>query len=388
MLISHFPQRDKKAVYPIMKHFKIYSSCILMLILCCCHKDHQVAAQGEQAVDVYVYGSLWHGSSAVTPTSGDAVYYKNGLQVILNAGGNGEPSTYVLTVNSLAVSGDTVYAGGSSTHNSSYSNGSSSALPSTPPIGPVYWINGVQHVLPVTNTLSPIIVGIAANSQNFYTLYQGVPFTGTFKLGGIAINGSIKYQYNDDLNGLIVSGQDLYTYGNTFGGDSAIYYKNNQPVKFQLPANTDVASITSMCISGHDVYACGFLVNNNAVVPVYWKNGQLTILASTKQSQPSGIAVQGENVYVSGYQVTSIDASGLTKQAILWKNGVMTVLSPPGSDSYTNGVVVSGNDVYVGGRAGPDSNCTAYWKNGIPVNFKIPTGYAFFNRGITVVPKK
>jgi hypothetical protein len=370
-----------------MKIFKIYPLSILMLMLCSCHKEHQ-AIGPDGAVDVYVYGSLWHGSSAVTPTSGDAVYYKNGTQVILNAGGNGDPSTYLLTVNSLAISGGTVYAGGSSTHNISYSNGSSSALPSTTPVGPVYWINGVQHVLPVTNTLSPIIVGIAANSQNFYTLYQGVPFTVPFKLGGIAINGSIKYQYDDGLNGLIVSGQDLYAYGSTFDGSYAIYYKNNQPVKFQLPPNNAVASIAGMCISGHDVYACGFLVNNNSVLPVYWKNGQLTILTPGKNSQATGIAVQGANIYVSGYQVTSVDASGLTKQAILWKNGVMTELSPPGSNSYTNGVVVSGNDVYVGGRAGPDSNCTVYWKNDIPVNFKIPTGYAFVNKGITIVPAK
>lgn len=378
---------QQKTVYPKIKNFKIYFWSILMLILYSCHKEHQ-AIGSDGAVDVYVYGSLWHGSSAVTPTSGNAVYYKNGTQVILYAGGNGDLSTYVLTVNSLAVSGGTVYAGGSSTHNISYPNSSSPALPSTTPIGPVYWINGVAHVLPVTNTLSPIILGVAANSQNFYALYQGPPFTSPIKLGGIAINGSIKYEYNDQLSGLLLSGTDLYAYGSTFGGGHAIYYKNNQPVMFQLPANTAVAVINGMCISGHDVYACGFLVIGSSALPVYWKNGQLTILTPGNNSQATGIAVQGTNIYVSGYQVTNVDDSGLTKQAVLWKNGVMTELNPPGPDSYTNGVVVSGNDVYVGGRAGPDSNCTVYWKNGIPVNLKIPTGYAFVNKGITVVPKK
>ena len=358
-----------------------------MLILCSCHKDHQVAAPGEQSVDVYVYGSLWHGTSTSAPTSADAVYYKNGIQVILNDGGIAEPSTYVLTVNSLAVSNDTVYAGGSSTNNS-YVSGS------TLPIGPVYWINGAEHVLQITNTISPIILGTAANGKNFYNLYRGEPFTGGnagnfFKLSGVAINGIMKYGYDDELSGLLISGTDLYAYGSTFGGDNAIYYKNNQPVKFQLPANTAVASITGMYISGQDVYACGFLVNNDSLVPVYWKNGILTMLTGTNL-YTTGIAVQGGNIYISGYQENVTNSNGLpTKEAVLWKNGVMTTLTAsPGFDSYTNGVVVSGNDVYVSGRAGSDSDCTVYWKNGTPVNFKIPTGYAFVNKGITIVPKK
>jgi len=367
-----------------MKFFNLCSLSILMLILCSCHKDHQ--PPGEQPVDVYVYGSLWHGSSTTSPTSADAVYYKNGMQVILNDSGISEPSTYVLTVNSLAVSGDTVYAGGSSTNNS-YVTGS------TLPVGPVYWINSIEHVLQVTNTISPVIVGIAANGKSFYTLYRGVPYPGNdgglFKLGGIAINGSVKYEYNDVLIGLMVSGTDLYTYG--YGESNATFYKNNQLVTFQLPANTNVV-ITGMCISGKDVYACGILTNTNSSVPAYWKNGQLTMLTSDTDTNtnPTGIAVQGENIYISGSQTTiGTNANGLpTKEAILWKNGLMTKLAAPsGYNSYTNGVVVSGNDVYVSGRAGSDSDCTVYWRNGTPVNFKIPAGYAFVNKGITIVPQ-
>jgi hypothetical protein len=68
-----------------------------------------------------------------------------------------------------------------------------------------------------------------------------------------------------------------------------------------------------------------------------------------------GIAISGNDVYVTGYIAFSAE---------LWKNGVLQPLAnnsgaPLGSFAFA--VASNGSDVYVGGAYG---NEAAYWKNG------------------------
>jgi hypothetical protein len=365
-----------------MKGFKIYLLFSVLMIYGC-HKDHQISrSTGDQAVDVYVYGAVWHlDASGLYPKNGNAVYYKNGAQVILNLPADATSAGGLSYAYALAVSGDTVYTGGAYADELLFPINIAHAL---------YWVDGTAHILPVPDAPVPVIGGIAANGKNNYELFWGENSTGTALVNGIAVNGVIKYNYNDVLNGLLVSGPDLYVFGTAATGNSAIYYKNNQPVQFIAQTNANGSSITGMFISGQDVYACGYL-NFGSSVACYWKNGKLTILAPTNASaRTTGIVVKGSDVYVAGYMETGSLIPGTNSPlhaAVLWKNGVLMQLSTPGYDSYTSNVVSAGNDIYVGGHSGPDSAFTVYWKNGLPVKFKIAPKDTLLASGITVVPK-
>ncbi|MES2778732.1 MAG: hypothetical protein V4651_02440, partial [Bacteroidota bacterium] len=56
-------------------------------------------------------------------------------------------------------------------------------------------------------------------------------------------------------------------------------------------------------------------------------------------------------------------------KAIYWKNGVMNVLSNGGNpESYTSGIFINNQDVYVTGRTEndiPNEIKVVYWKNGV-----------------------
>lgn len=352
-----------------------------------CHKDHQIPKPTDsQPVDVYVYGGLWHlDASGLYPQNGDAVYYKNGGLVTLNLPANSTSPNGLAYIHSFAISGDTIYAGGAYTDEFLAPIDIAQAL---------YWINGTVHVLPVLGGSDgpvPIIMGTAANGKNYYELYYGENSSGTSIVNGIAVNGIIKYQYNDFLNGVIVSGTDVYVFGTSAQGNNAIYYKNNQPVQFVAQTNAKATSITGMFLSGQDVYACGNLSFDFGVAG-YWKNGQLTILSpTTVNARTTGIVINGKDVYIAGYIETGNIIPGTVNSpvhaAVLWKNGVMTTLSSPAYDSYTTNIVASKNDIYIGGYSGPDSAFTVYWKNGAPVKFKIAPKDSLLVSGVVVVPK-
>ena len=83
----------------------------------------------------------------------------------------------------------------------------------------------------------------------------------------------------------------------------------------------------------------------------------LSLGACTK----SGNGASADNVYVAGAVL-----NGPKPEAKSWKNDILTPLSD--SLSYGTAIVVSGNDVYVGGYETNDGISTSmYWKNGSPI---------------------
>jgi hypothetical protein len=126
---------------------------------------------------------------------------------------------------------------------------------------------------------------------------------------------------------------------------------------------------------GWDVY----FVGQDSGRPVYWKNGDRTMLAPAGLGQ--GIAVSGSDVYVGG-GVTKAVHSEIINLAALWKNGVEEDLTDTIS-SWAYTPVLSGGNVYVPGYIDqwggqPEA---VYWKNGQPVgldstNWATATGIA------------
>ena len=93
--------------------------------------------------------------------------------------------------------------------------------------------------------------------------------------------------------------------------------------KSELAATSPNKSLATSADTSVDVYVAGYIMTGSGTTAAYWKNGVLTTLGdSLSFSQASGIAVQGNNVYVAG-------TYGLANEyAVYWKNGVATTLSP------------------------------------------------------------
>src|SRR6266487_2211603 len=86
------------------------------------------------------------------------------------------------------------------------------------------------------------------------------------------------------------------------------------------------------------------------------------------KKNPDTVATPQVDVYISGGEY-----NGNQYVAKYWKNGIPVILSDGSTETYTEGIAVSGNDLYVAGQEYKGSSEYAkYWKNGIPVVLSIP----------------
>jgi hypothetical protein len=122
-----------------------------------------------------------------------------------------------------------------------------------------------------------------------------------------------------------------------------------------------------MAFAGDDIYIIGLNytgeTDNLVWNPCYWKNGVKYILPipAGTDGYTSGITVNGNDVYITGYYYN--DGTGT---ACYWKNGIRNDI---GGANNTNAIAVSGNDVYIAGSFSDGSNAYAcYWKNGNKIN--------------------
>jgi hypothetical protein len=154
---------------------------------------------------------------------------------------------------------------------------------------------------------------------------------------------------------------NLYISGETDG--AVIYWKNKKAIA--LEGTTSSSSADAIAIGGKsggaDVYVAGYDASSISFA-LNWKNGKVqTLTDGKKEAQASGIAVEGNDVYVSGHE----KGNGNKYVAKYWKNGTAINLT----DGITNnanawGIAVSGTNVYVAGYDGG----AKYWKNGIVVD--------------------
>jgi hypothetical protein len=169
---------------------------------------------------------------------------------------------------------------------------------------------------------------------------------------------------------ILVNGGDVYVTGNkpnsTTGFLQNVYWKNG--VITELSGLTGTPSPPMIAINGNDVYVAGSLMldvpQNSSSIPGYWKNGipqMIQVVAGDRNIDITSVTVSGNDVYVCGAITTA--TSGLSSIATYWKNGVQNKLvTPANGNSYARAMAVQGNDVYVAGQIGSNG---AYWKNGI-----------------------
>ncbi len=111
-----------------------------------------------------------------------------------------------------------------------------------------------------------------------------------------------------------------------------------------------------------DIYVVGYEDNSSSRNAMLWKNGVATILGSSL-GMANAVFVSGNDVYVGGSEV-SIGPVGFIRYAKIWKNGVATMVGNDLSEIYS--IFVSGNDVYAAGyESVGTANAATIWKNGV-----------------------
>lgn len=167
---------------------------------------------------------------------------------------------------------------------------------------------------------------------------------------------------------ITVVGNDVYTAGYILHGMydvSIAYWKNN--VQVDLATHVASAYVRSIMVHNGDVYVTGHVDSE----VVYWKNGikiKLSLLPGMTSGASSGIAMQGNDLYISGYQ------GGNGQYAVYWKNGVPTKLPNTFSCSAGNNMVFHKGDLYIPAvYSSSHKDAVNYWKNGVPMKISDPS---------------
>ena len=172
--------------------------------------------------------------------------------------------------------------------------------------------------------------------------------------------GPVKSQGSSDT--VAAKNVDVYLIGEVIYPLGAAYWKNGKITK--LTSDEQKSTVSAITIKDTDVYITGTIINNGVRVAVYWKNGIINQLAENGSSTTS-ITVNGSDVYVIGYLTDVQNKSN----AVCWKNGVASVLPGGTSTAIPSGIAVSGNDVYISGSTTIDiltgNYVPVYWKNGV-----------------------
>lgn len=151
------------------------------------------------------------------------------------------------------------------------------------------------------------------------------------------------------------------------------YWKNGTAVTLPSIVGNGTSHAQGISVSGTDVYVVGYdhgtnisaTVPTTSGVPCIWKNGveqQLPIPVGGFTGAATAIALSGTDVYVAGFFVTN-DATQ-SRRAVMWKNGVATMIAFNKFDSIATGIALDGTDVYICGNSVFNGiTCAVYWKN-------------------------
>jgi len=207
---------------------------------------------------------------------------------------------------------------------------------------------GETNSNPATLKVSPSIYAGGLTGTSLGSNNSAIWTNGT---GGIITNGYSQSVLSiGELNGDIYA-VSLYPYG---------YWKNSTWNMAQLPSGAVNGYVTSLALSGSDVYVGGYIYgNSNQHVPGYWKNGIWTSLTATATGEDvSSMTVVGNNVYAGGYH------SGTPGY---WINGTWVGLptSTPGSTQPVVSIFIQNTDVIA-------VNANGFWKNGTWFGFATP----------------
>jgi len=216
-----------------------------------------------------------------------------------------------------------------------------------------YWMNGAETTMGSPGVMAGWF-GISVQGSTVYyisrILYKNgavVPLQGMGSLGFITATQT--------------EGSDIYFVGCDSIGDG-VYWKNGVLHVF-APTPSAGSFIVPSCLyvtSNGDVYAGGTDGQQRAAI---WKNGVETTVASSGGALP---LTNVKALFVSGadvYSISNVGFFGGTNVPAYWKNGVQVNLPLNGAFyGNANSIFVSGNDVYV---AGTTAQGAVLWKNGV-----------------------
>ena len=373
------------------KLYFLFTAIALTVMLNACNKNglpavlHSSKAL-DTAVDVYVAGE-----GVTAAVLHQAVYWKDGIYNILNSNQVSARAT------GIAVNGTDVYVSG--------------VIDSPPGAlfteSAAYWKNGTLVRLSPDSAYSQALC-VATHGSDVYV-------GGT--IGDLIVNTSTQTGYNSHavywkngvpfvigngaVSSIVISGSDIYAVGvspgNTFS--TAVYWKNG--VFLPLPGGISASTIA---IDGNDVYVGGAMTGGQAAV---WKNG--VPIPLPKDGSPyetfgyvNSLAVSNGNVFAAGAIVLNtnpqdtVDYNNYGNLAVLWKNASPTILSAatrspanPLNNTLT-AVFLYGADVYTTGVVANNQAqqfLSYYWKNGVAVQLPDGGGIRTLTKSIFIAPK-
>ena len=184
-----------------------------------------------------------------------------------------------------------------------------------------------------------------------------------------------------------VQSNDVYVAGEFVGRDAAfndttvaVLWKNGSPSLL----STKHSSASDVFVDGNDVYVVGYERNSlNRDVVKIWKNGDPIIFTTGGNSARafSGCVHQGD-IYAVGWEQNASNKL----VAKLWKNGVSTSLSDGSQSTTAASIYISGEDIYIAGYESINSfgdRSAILWKNG--VSTKLSPGNQHSSAGDVVV---
>jgi hypothetical protein len=187
-----------------------------------------------------------------------------------------------------------------------------------------------------------------------YTGTPGLTTVGTYW------KDTVPYRFPNSGGFTSMSVSDTNVY--LLDGDGQSYWVNG--VRQTIP---DARFTKSIEVVNGDVYVVGATIASSAsgfgttAAAIYFKNGTQVDLSQNVPNMvaayTNGMAVSGTDVYLCGYMFTGYND---TNDAVYWKNGAMTYLA---GGFTAKAMAVSGNDVYIAGTS--IYNGDAYWKNGV-----------------------
>jgi hypothetical protein len=357
----------------------------VLVVVGACNKHHDAPPNKVTTAphNVYVLGSsgdtleYWNNGAPVTlATATSAGNYLSGMALVNNSvyvtgGGDVNPGTlfgevWTRVQNQLVQSSSLPDTAGNSSN--IHTNGIFVSSTGDVYVAGTVWYNGQSNVPYTTPTASYPLSGYIAT---YWKNGEAMNLPSRGYLGGGASTSS---EHADYVSGIFVNGSDVYVSGgsNEYLIDSATtyqfarYWKNGVSVNLSgglidSSAGGTVTSrpnTTGIFVSGSDVYVSGTLSGSQAL---YWKNGSPTFLTPTgigSGAAAQAVVVSGSDVYAAGY----VDSAG-SSYAVIWKNGASTTLSA--NPSTANGITVSGDSVYVAGSENVNGKSYAtVWANG------------------------
>jgi len=276
--------------------------------------------------------------------------------------GIGGADGYLPYVSALAVSGDTVYAGGYFTTTSSNTiasaiaqwNGSSwSALGS-----------GVGGEHPYVDALA--VYGSTLYAGGYFTTAGGRPANYIAQWNGT--NWSpLGSGMNSGVWVLAVSGDTLYAGGNftNAGGSAANYIAQWNGSSWSALGSGMNSNVGVLAVAGSTLYAGGNFTTAGGSAANYiaqWNGSNWSALGSGMNSNVNALAVSGDTLYAGG---NFTNAGGSAANYVAQWNGSSWSALGSGMNSIVYALAVSGDTLYAGGNftnaGGTAANAIAQW---------------------------